>query len=105
MKIIMEYRGGGKTFKAIFYAYMVNGIIITHTENNAKNIIKKSNELNMPIEAVGINEYLQNKEKYRDRITVIDELQLTLSSLIDNLIYATDSDIEVINLQQNKGGN
>lgn len=98
MKIIMEDRGCGKTFKAIFYAYMVGGIIITPTERNADYIIKKSKELNMPVEAVGIHEYLQNKEKYRNKVTVIDELQLTLSSLIDNLIYATDTGIDFIDL-------
>lgn len=99
MKIILENRGCGKTFKAIFYAYMVNGIIITSTKNSADYIIEKSKELNMPVEAVGINEYLQNKEKYRDKVTIIDELQLTLSSLINNLVYATDSNIETINLK------
>lgn len=99
MKIILENRGCGKTFKAIFYAYMVNGIVITGTKNGADYIIEKSKELNMLVEAVGINEYLQNKEKYRNKVTIIDELQLTLSSLIDNLVYATDSNIEIINLK------
>lgn len=100
MKIILENRSNGKTFKAIFYAYMVNGIIITSTEKNADTIIEMSKEMNTPIKAVGINEYLQNKDKYRGKITIIDELQLTLSSLIDNLVYATDSNIEIIDLKQ-----
>lgn len=99
MKIILENRGCGKTFKAIFYAYMVNGIIITGTKNGADYIIETSKKLNMPVDAVEINEYLQNKEKYRGKVTIIDELQFTLSSLIDNLVYATDSNIETINLK------
>lgn len=98
MKIIMEDRGCGKTFKAIFYAYMVGGVIITHTKRNADNIIERSKELNMPVEAVEINKYLQNKEKYRNKVVIIDELQSTLSSLIDNLVYATDSNIDFIDL-------
>lgn len=85
MRMIIKDRGTGKTTQLLYTSETTGFRIITLSENQAKLLKNKADELGLSIpEPMSMDRYMKYKTMLRDKGILIDEVKAVLDVVLDD---------------------